>query len=89
MDRWISLSYPDYEDYARVQDSFESLAAWARFTKPLSARGGTDVVFGEAVTGGYFDVLRVHAAWAARVRGPLLLAGAVDSFAIHSGGQDG
>ena len=57
-----SLSSPDYEDLRRVQTSFSSMTAWARFRQAVYAEGSSEYLFGEMVGGEYFQTLGIGAA---------------------------
>jgi predicted permease len=57
-----NLSTPDFEDYRQAQTSFSALAAWARFRHTLVTEDGAELLVGEMVGGGYFEVVGVRAA---------------------------
>jgi predicted permease len=56
------VSWPDYEDLQTQQRSFEDLFAWAIAGGVLAGPRTSDLLRGEAVTGGYFGALGVRAA---------------------------
>ena len=60
---FVSMSWPDYQDFRRSQTVFEAVTAWAYFRQAVSANGRADSTFGEIVGGEYFDVLGVRAAF--------------------------
>lgn len=57
-----AVSPDDFADYQRAQTSFEAVVAAAKFAAPLSLSIGTQLVSGEGVTDGYFQILGVEAA---------------------------
>lgn len=57
-----ALSPDDFSDYQRAQSSFEGLVAATKFSQPLSLPVGTQLIPGEGVTDGYFQMLGVEAA---------------------------
>lgn len=54
-----SLSYPNYKDYNEQNNVFEGIAAMDMAQAALSQENQSDVIWGEAVSGNYFDVLKV------------------------------
>lgn len=58
----LQMSLPDFQDIAAQQTTFTGVMAWARLRARLATDGQTAVVFGETVTGNYFDLLGVRAA---------------------------
>ena len=57
---YLSSSYPDYADFRDRAHSFQQLAAYMRLTLNTSLAGtSTERLSVEAVTGNYFDMLRV------------------------------
>jgi predicted permease len=55
---WASISYPDYRDLKAERGVLAGLAGSAGSQFALSrSEGGSDIVWGEVVTGDYFDVL--------------------------------
>lgn len=54
-----SCSYPDYTAYRDESKVFSGLAAYAQRPLNLSVNGESQRIWGEIVTGNYFDVLRV------------------------------
>ena len=67
--RYISTSYPDYEDFSRRANSFQQLSAYVRFPLNLTIGDRTDRVPVECVTANYFSMLRL-APLAGRMLGP-------------------
>ena len=67
---WNSFSYPNYADYRDRNRVFSGLLAWQMTSAGISNRADrsagemsrADVVWGELVSGNYFDVLGVKAA---------------------------
>ena len=60
-DEFMSSSYPDYLDYReQTKDVFEDLATYNLALAILSQGEESEFVFGEEVTGNYFDVLGVR-----------------------------
>jgi len=55
-----ATSYPDYVAYRDRTDVFENLAAYTQRQMSMNAGGETEQVWGEIVTGNYFDVLGVQ-----------------------------
>jgi predicted permease len=53
------FSYPDYQDYRDQTDVFEGLLAHTLVQAALSEKDQNDIIYGELVSGNYFDVLRV------------------------------
>jgi len=53
-----SSSYPDYTAYRDESKVFSGLAAYAQRPLNLNVNGETQRIWGEIVTGNYFDVLR-------------------------------
>jgi MacB-like periplasmic core domain len=59
----LSLSYLDFVDYrSRRPDSIEDVIAFALVPMTMRSDGDPQRVFGEIVSGNYFDALGVHAA---------------------------
>jgi predicted permease len=58
---YSSMSFPDYRDIRDQSDVFEGLIASELTFYHFSLEDVTEMVFGEAVTGNYFDVLGVPA----------------------------
>ena len=54
------FSYPDYVDYREQSGVFEGLLAHTLVEAALSQSNQNDVIYGEIVSGNYFDVLRVR-----------------------------
>jgi predicted permease len=54
-----SFSYPDFADYRDQSTLFEGLVAEDMIQAAVSSENQNDVIWGEAVSGNYFDVLRV------------------------------
>jgi hypothetical protein len=54
-----SASYPDYVAYRDDSKVFSSLVAYAQRPLSLNVNGESERIFGEIVTGNYFDVLKV------------------------------
>jgi len=57
-----SASYPDYVAYRDDSKVFSSLVAYAQRPLSLTVNGESERIFGEIVTGNYFDVLKVKPA---------------------------
>ncbi len=57
--RYLSTSFPDYQDLARRSRSFESLSAYVRLPLRFTAGEHTDRIPVEAVTTNYFSMLRL------------------------------
>jgi predicted permease len=57
-----SASYPDYVAYRDESKVFSGLAAYAQRPMNLSVNGESQRIYGELVTGNYFDVLKVKPA---------------------------
>ena len=53
------FSYPDFVDYRDQSTVFEGLAAEDMIGAALDSQGQNDVVWGQVVSGNYFDILRV------------------------------
>lgn len=51
------VSWPDYQDVIAQGRSFEAVAAWATFMNAVVARGTSEFVTGELVSGGYFSTV--------------------------------
>lgn len=59
-DRYFSNSYPDFQDYRQRNIVFENLAVSTLSPLGISGSGGSpEVVLGQVVSGGYFEVLGV------------------------------
>ena len=60
-DRGISdnFSYPDFADYRDQNTVFDGIAAEDMVQAAISAQNQNDVIWGQVVSGNYFDVLRV------------------------------
>src|SRR5688572_19902254 len=60
-DRGISdeLSYPDFLDYRNQSTVFEAMSAEDMVPVALDSENQSDVVWGQVVSGSYFDVVRV------------------------------
>jgi predicted permease len=56
------LSYPDYVDYQKANTAFSGLIAYSALPLSFSASGQNERVWGEIVTGGYFNLLGVKPA---------------------------
>jgi macrolide transport system ATP-binding/permease protein len=56
------FSYPDFVDYRDQNQSFEGLLSYTLAQAALSTSDQNDVIYGELVSGNYFDVLRVRPA---------------------------
>jgi macrolide transport system ATP-binding/permease protein len=54
------VSYPDYIDYRDQTGVFDGLLAHTLVQAALSDKDQNDIIYGELVSGNYFDVLRVH-----------------------------
>lgn len=62
-DEWFgNFSYPDYVDYREQNDVFEGMLAHNIVQAALSRDNQNDLVWGELVSGNYFDVLHVSPA---------------------------
>lgn len=57
-----SFSYPDYKDYNEKNSVFEGIFAISIEQAALSQENQNDVIWGEVVSGNYFDVLKVKPA---------------------------
>jgi macrolide transport system ATP-binding/permease protein len=53
------LSYPDFVDYRDQNTVFEGIVAETIIQAAISAQNQNDVIWGQVVSGNYFDVLRV------------------------------
>ena len=60
-DRGISdeVSYPDFSDYRAQSTVFEAMSAEDMLPVALDSENQSDVVWGQVVSGSYFDVVRV------------------------------
>jgi putative ABC transport system permease protein len=58
-DGYGSLSYPDYVDYRKTNTVFSGLIAYSVLPLSFSASGQNERVWGEIVTGEYFNMLGV------------------------------
>ncbi|HSE25102.1 MAG TPA: ABC transporter permease [Pyrinomonadaceae bacterium] len=56
------ISYPDFVDYREQSSSFAGLAAEDMVQAALNTENQNDVIWGQAVSGSYFDVLQVKPA---------------------------
>ena len=56
------MSYPDYLDYSSQATSFTGLAAEDMLSAAVDAENQSDVIWGQAVSANYFDVLQVKPA---------------------------
>jgi len=57
---YVSTSYPDYADFRRRAQSFQQLSAYVRLPLNVELGGqGTERVTVEAVSGNYFDMLKI------------------------------
>ncbi len=56
------FSYPDYVDYRDHNEAFSGLIGYSLVNAAFSTEKQSDLVWGEIVTGNYFDVLGVRAA---------------------------
>jgi predicted permease len=54
------FSYPDYVEYRDQNHVFEGILGYRLVQAALSDKDQNDVIWGELVTGNYFDVLRVR-----------------------------
>jgi predicted permease len=54
-----TFSYPDFVDYREQSTVFESLVAEEMAQAAISAQNQNDVIWGQVVSGNYFDMLRV------------------------------
>jgi macrolide transport system ATP-binding/permease protein len=61
-DGYNAFSYPDYIEYRDQSRSFEGILGYRLAQAALSSNDQNDLVWGEVVTGNYFDVLRVRPA---------------------------
>ncbi len=57
--RYVSSSYPDYEDFSQRSQSFQHLSAYVRLPLNLSIGGSTEGVSVEAVSTDYFSMLEL------------------------------
>ncbi|HEX8354595.1 MAG TPA: ABC transporter permease [Pyrinomonadaceae bacterium] len=57
---YSDFSYPDLLDYAAQTDVFDGMIAYTMAQAALGERDQTDVMWGQLVTGNFFDVLRVR-----------------------------
>ncbi len=57
-----SFSFADYKDYNEQNDVFEGIAATTMSQAALSQENQNDVIWGEVVSGNYFDVMKVKPA---------------------------
>lgn len=57
-----SFSYPDFVDYRDRNHSLDGLFAYRLVSAVIGEKDGNDVIYGEMVSGNYFDVLGVRAA---------------------------
>ncbi len=57
--RYLSTSYPVYEEMRQGARSFESLSAYVRLEFNLTVNGHAERVPAEAVTGNYFDTMKL------------------------------
>ena len=57
--RFVSSSYPDYEDFRRRSRVFRQLAAYVRLPLNVGLGGRAELTSVEAVTGNYFDMLEL------------------------------
>ncbi|HEU4768249.1 MAG TPA: ABC transporter permease [Pyrinomonadaceae bacterium] len=53
------LSYPDFSDYRNQATSFEAMSAEDMLPVALDGETQSDVIWGQLVSGSYFDVVRV------------------------------
>jgi predicted permease len=53
------ISYPDFIDYRDQSTSFEAIAAEDMLGVALDSDNQSDVIWGQAVSGSYFDVVRI------------------------------
>jgi predicted permease len=60
-DRGISdeMSYPDFVDYRNQATVFEAMSAEDMLSVALDSETQSDVIWGQAVSGSYFDVVRI------------------------------
>jgi predicted permease len=57
---YVSTSYPDYADFRRRARSFQQLSAYVRLPLNVELGGqGSEMVTVEAVSGNFFDMLRI------------------------------
>src|SRR5687767_15589410 len=61
-DGFNDFSYPDYVDYRDQNVTFSGLIGYSLVNAAFSTEKQSDLVWGEIVTGNYFDVLGVRAA---------------------------
>jgi predicted permease len=59
-DDYNGFSYPDYVEYRDQNHVFEGILGYRMVQAALSNSDQNDVIWGELVTGNYFDVLRVR-----------------------------
>ena len=52
-----AMSWPDYQDVRTMQTSYRQMAAYSPFEHVLAGGGSSGMVLGEAVDGGYFDLI--------------------------------
>src|SRR5579872_2976179 len=57
--RYLSTSYPDYDDLRRNARSFEALSAYVRLQFNLKVDGHAERIPVEAVSENYFDMLKL------------------------------
>ena len=57
-----TTSYPDYLDIAALDEVFSDVVAYNATFARIGQETGSDLIFGEVVTGNYFDVLGVQPA---------------------------
>ncbi len=57
--KYISSSYPEYDDFQRQSRAFQQLSAYVRLPLNVTLLGGTDRMPVEAVTANYFSMLRL------------------------------
>ncbi len=57
--KYLSTSYPDYEDLRHGARSFEAISAYVRLQFTLTVGGHAERVPVEAVTGNYFDMMKL------------------------------
>ncbi|HET6893201.1 MAG TPA: ABC transporter permease [Pyrinomonadaceae bacterium] len=53
------FSYPDFVDYRNQSSAFEGISAEAMVQAALNSENQNDVVWGQLVSGNYFDILRI------------------------------
>lgn len=56
---FMGTSYPNYQDHREQNPSYSGLAGYQGVALSLSSNGEPEQIFGELVTGNYFDVLGV------------------------------